>query len=309
MRQALLCLSCFLLTLSALSDQTFAQSVVINFDDLALVHGDPIPLTQYADQGVVFTSASASYDTAFVWAAGGGSVFENPSGGTTSPPKAIKGVPGLANVSVIATFVDPVTGEPATASHVEVHACSGPGGDPLSDNVALIGYDGDGNVIAGDYPEANQQYELLGITAPNIASVMMVAGSYLDCFDDFTFTLQSAVQVTIDIKPGSYPNCINLGSAGVIPVAILTTDTFDATQIDSSTVTLAGASIKLVGKSDKLLAHQEDVDGDGDIDLVCQVLTAEFMIEPGESTALLEAETFDGTQVRGEDAVCIVPGQ
>ena len=35
--------------------------------------------------------------------------------------------------------------------------------------------------------------------------------------------------VTIDIKPGSFPNRINLRSKGVIPVAVLTTATFDAT--------------------------------------------------------------------------------
>jgi hypothetical protein len=93
----------------------------------------------------------------------------------------------------------------------------------------------------------------------------------------------------------------------VIPVAVLSSNNFDATQIDPATVSLAGASIKLVGKSDKLLAHHEDVNGDGLLDLVCQVLTEDFFIEPDESTALFEAETFDGMQVQGEDSVCIVP--
>ncbi len=30
------------------------------------------------------------------------------------------------------------------------------------------------------------------------------------------------------------------------------------------------------------------------------------VIEPGQSTAVLEAETFDGTEIRGEDTVHIV---
>jgi hypothetical protein len=111
----------------------------------------------------------------------------------------------------------------------------------------------------------------------------------------------------IDVKPGSDCNCINLGSAGVIPVAVLSSHTFNATQIDPATVRLAGASIKLVGKRGKFLAHYEDVNGDGLPDLVCQVLTEDFFIEPGESTAVFEAETFDGIQVLGEDSVCIVP--
>lgn len=117
------------------------------------------------------------------------------------------------------------------------------------------------------------------------------------------------IEVAIDIKPGSDTNSINRSSAGVIPVAILSSDTFDATTVDPDTVSLAGARIKLVGKSGKSLCHEEDVNGDERLDLVCQVYTAEFMIEEGESVAVLEAETFDGTRIRGEDTISIVPDQ
>ena len=48
--------------------------------------------------------------------------------------------------------------------------------------------------------------------------------------------------VQIDIKPGSANNPINLGSKGVIAVAIFTTDDFDATQVDASTILFAGAT-------------------------------------------------------------------
>ena len=57
------------------------------------------------------------------------------------------------------------------------------------------------------------------------------------------------------------------------------------------------------------MAHIEDVNFDGLLDLVCQVLTEEFVIEPGESSVSLKATTFDGMQVWGEDSVCIVPGE
>ena len=114
-------------------------------------------------------------------------------------------------------------------------------------------------------------------------------------------------EITIDIKPGSDPNSINLSSAGVIPVAILSSDTFDATTVDPETVSLAGASVKVVGKSGKFLCSKEDVNGDGWLDLVCKILTVDFIIEVGQSIAVLEAETFDGTPVRGEDSIRIVP--
>jgi len=42
--------------------------------------------------------------------------------------------------------------------------------------------------------------------------------------------------VEIDIKPGSYPNSINLDSGRVVPVAILTTPDFDASIVDPGTV-------------------------------------------------------------------------
>jgi len=115
------------------------------------------------------------------------------------------------------------------------------------------------------------------------------------------------ISVAIDIKPGSDQNTINLSSAGVISVAILSSDTFDATTVDPGTVTLAGAVVKMAGKSEKYLSQERDVNGDGLLDLVCQVLTAAFKIEPGASTAVLEAETFGGQSIRGEDFIRIVP--
>ena len=56
-----------------------------------------------------------------------------------------------------------------------------------------------------------------------------------------------ATGVTVDIKPGTFPNSINLGSNGVVPVAILSTDTFDATTVDPRSVTLAGAKASRQG--------------------------------------------------------------
>jgi hypothetical protein len=113
--------------------------------------------------------------------------------------------------------------------------------------------------------------------------------------------------VQIDIKPGSYPNAINLSSAGVVPVAILSSSTFDATQVNPATVTLAGAGVKLIGKGDRYSCGREDVNGDGLIDLVCHVTTAQFFIEVGQSVAVLEAQTFSGRSIRGEDSIQIVP--
>lgn len=110
--------------------------------------------------------------------------------------------------------------------------------------------------------------------------------------------------VTIDIKPGSDPNSVNLSSGGNIPVAILTTDDFDASTVDPLSITLEGGAVRLKGKSGNA-GSLEDVDGDGDLDLVVHV--TDWTLTEGSAVAILTGETFDGTPIQGSDSVNIVP--
>jgi len=66
--------------------------------------------------------------------------------------------------------------------------------------------------------------------------------------------------VSIDIKPDESPNSINLGSKGVVPVAIISSATFDATTVNPITITLAEASVKLEGNGTPMASFQ-DVNG------------------------------------------------
>lgn len=113
-------------------------------------------------------------------------------------------------------------------------------------------------------------------------------------------------RVDIDIKPGSDPNSINLVSSGVVPVAILGSEDFDATTVDPETVRLADAEVKMVGRASKLLCSIEDVDLDGFDDMVCQVVTIDLDLAGGDIEAILRATTFDGTEIEGSDTVNIV---
>jgi hypothetical protein len=110
---------------------------------------------------------------------------------------------------------------------------------------------------------------------------------------------RSLVELVIEIKPAGYPNSINLGSKGVVPVAILTTDDFDAATVDPVTVLFADAS--------PLRWAWEDVDYDGDMDLLFQFKTQELNLDESSTEAMLTGSTFDGLQVEGSDTVNIVP--
>ena len=114
--------------------------------------------------------------------------------------------------------------------------------------------------------------------------------------------------VEIDIKPGSYPNVINLGSQGVIPVAILSSSDFDATTVNPDTVELAGSGVAVRGKGNKYLAHEEDVNGDGLLDLVCKVETENLDPDAFQYGFVdLTGQTYDDVFIVGEDEIIIVP--
>jgi hypothetical protein len=116
-----------------------------------------------------------------------------------------------------------------------------------------------------------------------------------------------AFSPTIDIKPGSYPNAINLGREGVIAVAIFSSGTFDATTIDPETVRMAGAGVAIRGKGDKTMAHKEDVDGDGFVDLVVHIEVVN--LDPGLQSGYVSVVgyTYDGQPFWAHDEIIIVP--
>ncbi len=114
------------------------------------------------------------------------------------------------------------------------------------------------------------------------------------------------IEVEIDIKPGSDPNPINPGSKGLVPVAIFSSPEFEATQVDPTSVFLAGAGVAVRGKG-KLMAHEEDVNGDGLVDLVVQVETQGFDDLGAGGTVELTGITFGGENIVGYDEVIIVP--
>ncbi len=109
--------------------------------------------------------------------------------------------------------------------------------------------------------------------------------------------------VVIDVKPGSDPNSINCTNGmQVIPVALLTTDVFDATTVDHTTVAFDGAT-ELHSTPQGLQRHEADVDGDGDVDLVFHFYLADTGLTCSSVVGTLTGQTFDGLTITGTDAV------
>jgi hypothetical protein len=110
--------------------------------------------------------------------------------------------------------------------------------------------------------------------------------------------------VDIDIKPGSDPNCFNSDGHGVIPVAVLGSDTFDATQVDPTTLILDSQTVKTKGNGDAQTSI-DDVNGDSFDDLVIKIIDTDGTYSEGTGTAYLTGELFDGTPIEGSDSICI----
>ena len=110
-----------------------------------------------------------------------------------------------------------------------------------------------------------------------------------------------AIEVRIDIKPGSNKNNINLRSKGNIAVAILSTGKFDATQVNWETVTFGPKEATEIHQR----SHLKDVDKDGDLDFLLHFKIRETGIECGDKTATLTGETFNGEAFTGSDKITV----
>jgi hypothetical protein len=119
-----------------------------------------------------------------------------------------------------------------------------------------------------------------------------------DCKKIYKYTI-GVLQVIIDLKPGESPNSINPRSQGVIPVAILTTDTFDATAVDPSTVLFGATGTEAT----PVHAALEDVNSDGRTDMILHFNTQDTGIQCGDTSASLTGETFSGQAIQGSDAI------
>ena len=104
----------------------------------------------------------------------------------------------------------------------------------------------------------------------------------------------SVLTVSIDVRPET----IQLRANGTVSAAIFSSASFDATQVDPSTVRLAGAPA--------VRSSIEDVDGDGRPDIVVHVLRSLLQLTPADTEATLTGTTTSGRKIVGRDTVRVI---
>jgi hypothetical protein len=169
----------------------------------------------------------------------------------------------------------------------------------------------DGELVAANVPITPREftYAPLGTIQTDQWGVASDATSFFSnvvYFDEVSISeLDPTLPVDIDIKPGSDENPVNLGSKGVLPVCVFSSEEFDATSIDPATCDLAGAGVAVAGGG--YMNQVEDMDGDGLLDMLLQFETAD--LDAGQivdDTAVLVGSTLDGQAFLGTDQIRLV---
>jgi Bacterial TSP3 repeat len=163
----------------------------------------------------------------------------------------------------------------------------------------------------GDGPGGIDDFETFVFppTFSNLVSVRFtVIGNFgYDLFFFDNLVVEPAtppLDVTIDIKPSGDPNSINLSDEGVVPVAILGSDTFNVADVDAISLAFGPGSAPFDHSHGP---HFEEVNGDGFLDLVAHFEVKETGISFGDTEACLTGQLLDGTPFKSCDAVRTVP--
>jgi hypothetical protein len=167
----------------------------------------------------------------------------------------------------------------------------------------LLGSISSSGLLTSD-PGGNPDFVAVWTDTLNIRSAILTGtgpsrGFAVDGYAVSFTPMFPVIEVDIDIMPGEEPNPVNPRNRGVIPVAILTTATFDATTVNTSTVRFGKTGTEAAIVRSAL----EDVDGDGDTDLLLFFNIPDTGIACGQDSAVLTGVTEDGQEIEGSDSI------
>ena len=125
-----------------------------------------------------------------------------------------------------------------------------------------------------------------------LVAVLAVALALLAAGGQDVLAEGDTITVEVDVTPDIANNVIRVRPWVMVEVAILTTDDFDAVEVDTTSVVFGGAPAKF--------PELVDVDGDGYDDLLMLFSADEMVDLDGDSTkATLTGVTLDGTPIEG----------
>ncbi|MCA2215541.1 nidogen-like domain-containing protein [Jidongwangia harbinensis] len=263
--------------------------------------GSDIQLTLTSPSGTVYDRTARP---------GGASGSHGPTWDQLSIPNP---EPGTWTATMFGADVDPL-GEEARLSVAQLEA---PNKAPVADfdvaftNGALMldatrAADADGTIQSYDwYVQLADGTErvLHGVRASTALPAGQQFKVTLAVRDDdgtSTYAARTAVAATMDVKPGSADNPVNIKSKGVTPVAILSTAGFDATAVQPSSVRVGPAGIAI----DK--SAVQDVNGDGRADLLVHVSTTSLGLRGGDTSLALSGTLRTGVPFVGSDRVRVL---
>lgn len=229
------------------------------------------------------------------------------TGGSTSLLGSNGVIGTLAGGSGVVTVSDNLGGLSGSEDIVNVYHCCGTGFEVggWQATAASVVWVGDGFQDGFDLPEvlppvgAPLPIGLVTFFNPATGANSQIITTDIDL-------REAALAVAIDVKPGSEPNCFNVNGRGVVPVAILGSDSFDVAAIDQQTLSFGGLVVRVRGNRYPQCGA-DDVNADGHIDLVCQFEDDAGMWQAGNDEATLTGQLLNGTVIHGSDEICLVP--
>ncbi len=239
----------------------------------------------------------------------------------------------IVNDGVGATDTDTTT---ATISNAPpVCNADGPYNGTVGSPVQLDGsgsFDPDGIIILYEWDfDGDGTYDWSSATSGNTTHTYTLAGFFTAILrvtdddgdeDSCTTDVNVYLEVSVDIKPMSCPNPLNVKSKGVLPVAILGTSEFDVSQIDPASLLLEGVppiryELDDVGTPFNGVSLDDCLDctaegPDGFLDLVLHFSSQDVVatigpVEDGDCIfPTLMGDLLDGTPIEGTDSVRII---
>ena len=107
------------------------------------------------------------------------------------------------------------------------------------------------------------------------------------------------IVISIDVKPGDPSTTIEASREGMIPVVIVSTGEFDATTVDPATIRVGATGTEAA----VFRSASEDIDRDGDTDLLLLVRIQQMGLECGDTSVQLKGKTLDGRAIEGSEEV------